>query len=55
MTASTVLLSIGVVLCSFGLWTIAVSEGFFMSLLGAGMMSTGGTAVFLIASYQPPK
>jgi hypothetical protein len=51
MTASHALFSIGAVLFGFGILTIAVSEGFFMHLLGAGMMATGGTAAYLISSW----
>jgi hypothetical protein len=53
-SASTVgLLAVCAVLVGFGLLTIAVSPGFFMNLLGAGMMATGGTAAYLISSHRP--
>jgi hypothetical protein len=47
------LLAICAVLIGFGLFTIAVSLGFFMILLGSGMMATGGTAAYLIFSHKP--
>jgi len=37
-------------LIGFGILTIAASPGFFMNLLGAGMMATGGAAAYLISS-----
>lgn len=36
-------------ICLGGL-TIAVSSGFFLNLLGAGMLATGGTAAYLIVA-----
>ena len=45
-----VLLAICAVLIGFGIVIIAVSSGFFMSLLGAGTMASGGSAAYLILS-----
>jgi hypothetical protein len=36
------LLAVCTALVGFGILTIAISPGFFMNLLGAGMMGTGG-------------
>jgi uncharacterized membrane protein YjjP (DUF1212 family) len=35
-----------------GLLIIAVSSGFFMNLLGAGTMASGGAAAYLILSHR---
>ena len=43
-----ILLAACVILVGVGILTIAVSPGFFMNLLGAGMWATGGTAAALI-------
>jgi hypothetical protein len=47
------LLAICAVLVCFGIFTIAVSPGFFMQLLGAGMVATGGAAAYLISVQRP--
>jgi hypothetical protein len=47
-----VLLAICAVLIGFGIVIIAVSSGFFMSLLGAGTMASGGSAAYLIISHR---
>ena len=40
-------------LLAFGLLTVAVSSGgLFMSLLGAGMMGTGGAAGYLMIMHE---
>ena len=36
----------------FVVFTIAGSPGFFMQLLGAGMLGTGGAAAYLILSHR---
>lgn len=45
-----ILLAVCVILVGVGILTIAVSPGFFMNLLGAGMLATGGTAAGLVLS-----
>lgn len=45
-----ILLTVCVILVAAGILTIAASPGFFMNLLGAGMLATGGTAAGLILS-----
>ena len=45
-----ILLKVCVILVGAGILTIAVSPGFFVNLLGAGMLATGGTAAGLILS-----
>jgi hypothetical protein len=45
-----ILLTVCAILVGVGILTIAVSPGFFMNLLGAGMLATGGTAAGLILS-----
>jgi hypothetical protein len=47
-----VLLAVCTALVGFGILTIAISPGFFMNLLGAGMMGTGGAAAYLIWSHR---
>jgi hypothetical protein len=49
---NTVLLAVCVVLIGFGILIIAVSSGFFMNLLGAGTIASGGSAAYLILSHQ---
>jgi hypothetical protein len=49
---NTVLLAVCAVLIGFGILIIAVSSGFFMSLLGAGTMASGGSAAYLILSHR---
>ena len=46
------LLAVCAVLIGFGILTIAVSSGFFMNLLGAGIMASGGAAAYLILSHR---
>ena len=46
----TVLLAVCAVLIGFGILIIAVSSGFFINLLGAGTMASGGSAAYLILS-----
>ena len=46
-----VLLAVCTALVGFGILT-AISPGFFMNLLGAGMMGTGGAAAYLIWSHR---
>jgi hypothetical protein len=48
----TVLLAVCAVLIGFGILVIAVSSGFFMNLLGAGTMASGGSAAYLILSHR---
>ena len=48
-------LAICAALLCFGVLTIAVSPGFFMQLLAAGMLGTGRAAAYLILSEQKPK
>jgi hypothetical protein len=43
------LLAICTFLVGFGIFTIAVSPGFFTELLGACIMATGGAAAYLIS------
>jgi hypothetical protein len=43
------------VLVGFGVFTIAVSPGFFLILLGSGMLAAGGTSAFLIISHEPTR
>ena len=42
------LLTVCAVLVVFGIFTIAVSTGFFVQLLGAIIMALGGSAAYLI-------
>ncbi len=44
------LLAVCAVLIGFGILTIAVSSGFFMNLLGAGIMASGGQP---LTSFSP--
>ena len=46
------LLAVCAILVGFGILIIAVSAGFFMNLLGAGIMALGGSAAYLILSYR---
>jgi hypothetical protein len=46
------LLAVCAALVCFGVLTIVVSPGFFMNLLGAGMLATGGAAAYLISSHR---
>ena len=39
------------ILVAFGVLIIALSTGFFMNLLGAGIMALGGSAAYLIVSH----
>jgi hypothetical protein len=49
------LLAICAALVAFGIFTIAVSHGFFMQLTGAVIMALGGSAGHLIASHRKPE
>jgi len=49
---NAVLLAICAVLIGFGILIITVSSGFFMNLLGAGTMASGGSAAYLILSHR---
>ena len=49
---NAVLLAVCAVLIGFGILIIAVSSGFFMNLLGAGTMASGGSAAYLILSHR---
>ena len=42
------LLTVGALLIAFGIFTIAVSAGFFVQLLGATVMALGGSAAYLV-------
>jgi hypothetical protein len=42
------LLTVCAVLVAFGIFTIVVSAGFFVQLLGAIIMALGGSAAYLI-------
>jgi hypothetical protein len=46
------LLAVCAVLVGFGILIIVVSAGFFMNLLGAGIMALGGSAAYLILSHR---
>ncbi len=48
--SNAILLTACVILVGVGILTIVASPGFFMNLLGAGMLATGGTAAGLILS-----
>jgi hypothetical protein len=48
------LLAICTVLVGFGILIIGVSSGFFMNMLGAGIMALGGSAAYLIVSHRTP-
>lgn len=50
-----VLLVICAALVAFGIFTIAVSPGFFMQLLGAVIMALGGSAGYVILSHRKPE
>jgi hypothetical protein len=45
-----ILLAVCVVLVGFGIFTIVVSSGFFMNLLGACVAALGGSAAYLLLS-----
>ena len=47
-----ILLGLCALLVLSGLFTIALSSGFFDSLFGAGMLATGGSAAYLILSHR---
>jgi len=49
------LLAVCAVLVGFGVFAIAVSPGFFLILLGSGMLAAGGTSAFLIFSHEPTR
>jgi hypothetical protein len=49
---NALLLAICAVLIGFGILIIAVSSGFFMNLLGAGITASGGSAAYLILSHR---
>ena len=53
--SNNILLAICAALVCCGIFTIAVSPGFFMQLLGAGMLGTGGAAAYLILSHRSEK
>jgi hypothetical protein len=42
------LLTVCALLIAFGIFTIAVSAGFFVQLLGATVMAFGGSAAYLV-------
>jgi hypothetical protein len=46
------LLAVCAVLVGLGIVVSAVSAGFFMNLLGAGIMGSGGAAAYLILSHR---
>jgi len=50
----TLLLTVCAVLVGFGIFTIAVSSGFFMQFLGAIVMALGGSAAYLMLSHRSP-
>jgi hypothetical protein len=49
---NTLLLAACAVLVALSILIIAVSHGFFMSLLGAGTTAAGGSAAYLILSHR---
>jgi hypothetical protein len=51
----SVLLTICALLVAFGIFTIAVSAGFFLQLLGAIVMALGGSAAYLMLSHRTPE
>ena len=51
----SLLLTVCAVLVAFGIFTIAVSAGFFMQLLGAIVMALGGSAAYLMLSHRSPE
>ena len=55
LMSNNVLLAICAALVCFGVFTIAVSPGVFMQILGAGMLGTGGAASYLILSHGSEK
>jgi hypothetical protein len=46
------LLAVCAGLICFGILTIVLSSGFFMNLLGAGILAAGGSAAYLILSTR---
>ena len=46
------LLAVCAGLICFGILTVALSSGFFMNLLGAGILAAGGSAAYLILSNR---
>jgi hypothetical protein len=46
------LLAVCAVLVGFGMLIIGLSSGFFMNLLGAGIVASGGSAGYLILSHR---
>jgi hypothetical protein len=52
ITDTRVLLSVCAFLVAFGMLVIVASSGFFMNLLGAGMLAAGGTAAYLLLSNR---
>jgi hypothetical protein len=50
-----VLLTICAMLFAFGTFTIAVSSGVFMQVLGAIVMALGGSAAYMILSHRSPE
>jgi hypothetical protein len=46
------LLAVCAGLICFGILTVAVAGGFFMNLLGAGILAAGGSAAYLIMSNR---
>ena len=50
--SNNILLAICAALVCFGIFTIAACPGFFMQLLGAGMLGTGGAVTYLILSHR---
>jgi hypothetical protein len=46
------LLVICAILAGFGIMIVAMTSGFFMNLLGAGIMAFGGSAAYLILGQQ---
>jgi hypothetical protein len=49
---TNLLLAARAILVCAGILTIVTTPGFFMDLLGAGMMATGGAAAYLICSHR---
>lgn len=49
------LLTICAALVAFGIFTITISAGFFMQLLGANVMALGGSAAYLMLSHRNPE
>ena len=51
----SVLLTVCALLVAFGIFTIAVSAGFFVQLLRAIVMALGGSAAYLMLSHRSPE